>query len=81
LSESYYHVAELERRDGDIVSARVESTIEVTAVLREETADDLGLVGERVGRHQANEGGESGEDGSRELRVVGLAKKQGRISL
>lgn len=81
LSEAYHHVAELQRGDGDIVTARVESTVEVTAVLREETADNLGLVGERVGGHQANESSEGCEDGGRELRVVGLAKKQRGISL
>lgn len=47
----------------------------MTAVLREETADDLGLVGEGVGGHQANEGSEGREDCSRELRVVGLGEK------
>jgi hypothetical protein len=73
-AESDYDVAELERCDRDIVSTRVEGAVEVRAVLRKKAANDLGFIGEGVGRDETDEGGQGREDGGRELRVVGLLK-------
>lgn len=79
-SKSNYNVAELQRRDGDIVPAGVESTVEVATVLREQSTDNLWLIREGVGRYQTNERRESGEDCRRELRIVGLpSKREGRV--
>lgn len=54
-AESDHDVEQAESGDGDIVSSGVKRSVEVRAVLGQESANDFGLARSSVGRNDSNQ--------------------------